>query len=31
LLGSTNRVLGIVGLVAAVLAGLWIWKRRRAG
>jgi LPXTG-motif cell wall-anchored protein len=30
-LGSTNRVLGIVGLVAAVLAGLWIWKRRRAG
>jgi len=30
LLGSTNRILGIVGLVAAVVVGLWIWRRRRA-
>jgi membrane protein DedA with SNARE-associated domain len=30
LLGSTNRILGIVGAVTAVLAGLWIWRRRRA-
>jgi len=29
LLNSTNRVLGIVGLVAAVAAGVWIWRRRR--
>jgi membrane protein DedA with SNARE-associated domain len=31
LLDSTNRVLGIIGLVAAVLVGVWIWRRRRAG
>ena len=30
LLGSTNRILGIVGLVATVVVGLWIWRRRRA-
>lgn len=30
LLDSTNRVLGIVGLVAAILIGVWIWRRRRA-
>jgi membrane protein DedA with SNARE-associated domain len=30
LLGTTNRVLGIAGLVAAALLALWIWKRRRA-
>jgi membrane-associated protein len=30
LLSSTNRVLGIVGLVTAVLVGVWIWRRRRA-
>ena len=30
LLGETNRVLGIVGLAAAVLIGFWIWRRRRA-
>jgi membrane protein DedA with SNARE-associated domain len=30
LLNSTNRVLGIVGLVAAVLIGVWLWRRRRA-
>lgn len=30
LLASTNRVLGIIGLVAAVLVGVWIWRRRRA-
>jgi membrane protein DedA with SNARE-associated domain len=31
LLNSTNRVLGIVGLVSAALIGIWIWRRRRAG
>jgi membrane protein DedA with SNARE-associated domain len=31
LLASTNRVLGIIGLVAAVLVVVWIWRRRRAG
>jgi membrane-associated protein len=30
LLASTNRVLGIIGLVTAVLVGVWIWRRRRA-
>jgi membrane-associated protein len=30
LLNSTNRILGIVGLVAAILIGVWIWRRRRA-
>ena len=30
LLTSTNRILGIVGLVTAVLVGIWIWRRRRA-
>ena len=29
LLGTTNRVLGIAGLVAAALLALWIWRRRR--
>jgi membrane-associated protein len=29
LLNSTNRVLGILGLVTAVLVGIWIWRRRR--
>ena len=31
LLGTTNRVLGIVGLVAAALLAVWIWRRRREG
>ena len=31
LLSSTNRVLGILGLVAAVVAAVWIWRRRREG
>lgn len=30
LLNSTNRILGIVGLVTAILIGVWIWRRRRA-
>jgi membrane protein DedA with SNARE-associated domain len=29
LLSSTNRVLGTLGLVAAVVAAAWIWRRRR--
>jgi membrane-associated protein len=29
LLGTTNRVLGIAGLVAAALLAAWIWRRRR--
>ena len=31
LLNRTNRILGIVGLVIAILVGVWIWRRRRAG
>jgi LPXTG-motif cell wall-anchored protein len=31
LLGTTNRVLGIAGLVAAALLAVWIWRRRREG
>jgi LPXTG-motif cell wall-anchored protein len=31
LLGTTNRVLGIAGLVAAALVAVWIWRRRREG
>jgi membrane protein DedA with SNARE-associated domain len=30
LLNSTNRILGIIGLVSAILIGIWIWRRRRA-
>jgi len=30
LVSDTNRVLGIVALGAALLAGVWIWRRRRA-
>ena len=30
LLGDTNRVLGAIGLVAAVLIAVWLWRRRRA-
>jgi membrane protein DedA with SNARE-associated domain len=30
LLNSTNRILGIIGLVTAILIGVWIWRRRRA-
>jgi membrane-associated protein len=30
LLNGTNRILGIVGLVTAILIGVWIWRRRRA-
>lgn len=30
LLASTNRILGIIGLVTAVAVGVWIWKKRRA-
>jgi membrane protein DedA with SNARE-associated domain len=30
MLGSANRVLGIIGLAVAVLVGVWIWRRRRA-
>jgi len=29
LVSDTNRVLGIVGLVATVLIAVWIWRRRR--
>ena len=29
LVASTNRVLGIVALVATVFAGLWLWRRSR--
>jgi alkaline phosphatase len=31
LLGTTNRVLAIVALVAAALLAVWIWRRRREG
>jgi membrane-associated protein len=30
LLNRTNHILGIVGLIAAVLIGVWLWRRRRA-
>lgn len=30
LIDSTNRVLGLVGLLATVLAAYWLWRRSRA-
>jgi membrane protein DedA with SNARE-associated domain len=31
LVASTNRVLGLVALAAAALAGYWLWRRSRRG
>jgi membrane protein DedA with SNARE-associated domain len=31
LVASTNRVLGLVALAAAALAGYWLWRRARRG